>query len=221
VVKDEAQTRRRLRYGSEPANFGDLVLPGGPEPHPVVVLIHGGFWRTPYVLTLMTSLAHDLAARGYAAWNNDTVEDGVVKGQKPPVTVAEQVALVAAARAARRRAYAPYSRFRVGAAILTSRGEIVSGCNVENISYGLTNCAERTAVFAARAAGKLGAGGRGATIVAVAVVAQGASPPSPCGACRQVLNEFGPDCLVICANLRGDQRVATLAALLPDAFGPW
>jgi cytidine deaminase len=151
------------------------------------------------------------------------VEGVVAQEQTPslPISLAQQEALVAAARSARRHAYAPYSRFRVGAAILTSHGEIVTGCNVENISYGLTNCAERTAVFTARAAGNLGAGGRGAAIVAVAVVAQGATTPSPCGACRQVLNEFGPNCLVICANLRGDRRVATLAALLPDAFGPW
>lgn len=135
-------------------------------------------------------------------------------------------ALIAAAWAARRNAYAPYSRFRVGAAILTSRGEVVAGCNVENASFGLTNCAERTAVFAARAAGKLGAaggrvGGGGATIVAVAVVGRGATPPTPCGACRQVLNEFGPACVVVCENLRGERMTTTLAELLPRAFGPW
>ena len=137
------------------------------------------------------------------------------QGQPTP----EQLdALVAAAWAARRNAYAPYSHFRVGAAILTSAGEVIGGCNVENISYGLTNCAERTAIFTARAAGKLSSG---ATIVAVAVVGRGATPPSPCGACRQVLYEFGPRCLVVCENLRGERRITTLAALLPDAFGPW
>ena len=88
-------------------------------------------------------------------------------------TSEEQEALVAAAMAARRHAYAPYSRFRVGAALLTSAGAIVSGCNVENSSYGLTNCAERTAVFAARAAGHLGSSRGGPTIVAVAVVGRG------------------------------------------------
>lgn len=133
----------------------------------------------------------------------------------------EQDALVAAAAAARARAYAPYSRFRVGAAILTSRGEIVGGCNVENISYGLTNCAERTAIFAARAAGHLGSASGGPTIVAVAVVGRGATPPTPCGACRQVIAEFGPGCTVICANLRGERLVTTIADLLPEAFGPW
>ena len=139
----------------------------------------------------------------------------------------EQIeALLAAARAARRNAYVPYSRFRVGAAILTSAGEVIAGCNVENASFGLTNCAERTAVFAARAAGKLGSAakrglGGGPSIVAVAVVGRGASPPSPCGACRQVLNEFGADPLVICENLHRQRLTTSLAALLPDAFGPW
>ena len=133
----------------------------------------------------------------------------------------QQERLIAAALAARERAYAPYSRFQVGAAILTSAGEVVAGCNVENVSYGLTTCAERTTVFAARAAGKLGDPPAGPVIAAVAVVADTAAPPSPCGACRQVLHEFGPGCLVVMANLRGDRRVAPLAELLPDAFGPW
>lgn len=140
---------------------------------------------------------------------------------------AEQLdALLKAAWAARRNAYAPYSRFRVGAAILTSAGEIVAGCNVENASFGLTNCAERTAVFAARAAGKLGSAakrgiGGGPSIIAVAVVGRGATPPSPCGACRQVLNEFGPHCVIICENLHGARLTTSLAELLPQAFGPW
>lgn len=137
------------------------------------------------------------------------------------ITPAERETLIAAARTARRHAYAPYSRFRVGAALLTSRGEIVTGCNVENVSYGLTNCAERTAVFTARAAGRLGSASGGPTILAVAVVAKGATPPTPCGSCRQVLAEFGPDCVIFCANLRGDRRTLTLAELLPHAFGPW
>ena len=136
-------------------------------------------------------------------------------------TAEQQEQLIAAALAARERAYAPYSRFRVGAAILTTDGDIVGGCNVENISYGLTTCAERTAVFAARAAGTLGDPPAGPAIAAVTIVADTAAPPSPCGACRQVLHEFGPGCLVVMANLRGDRRVAPLAELLPDAFGPW
>ncbi|MDP9373002.1 MAG: cytidine deaminase [Chloroflexota bacterium] len=141
--------------------------------------------------------------------------------REAPALTPEEDALVAAALAARQRAYAPYSRFQVGAAILTTAGEIVAGCNVENVSYGLTNCAERTAVFAACAAGKLDGTGAGPAIRAVAVVAEGAAPPSPCGACRQVLHEFGPGCLVIMATPGGTRRVRGLDELLPDAFGPW
>ena len=137
------------------------------------------------------------------------------------LTPEEEGALVAAALAARERAYAPYSRFRVGAAVLTTAGAIVAGCNVENNSYGLTVCAERAAVFAARAAGRLGDPGAGPAIRAVAVVADDAAPPSPCGACRQVLHEFGPGCLVLMATPGGTRRAMRLAELLPDAFGPW
>lgn len=137
------------------------------------------------------------------------------------LTEAERATLLATARSARTRAYAPYSRFRVGAALLTSGGAIVGGCNVENISYGLTNCAERTAIFAAHAAGQLGSPQDGPRIVAIAIVAESAGPPTPCGACRQVLAEFGRDCTIICANLRGDTLETTLSALLPHAFGPW
>ena len=133
----------------------------------------------------------------------------------------QQERLIAAALAARERAYAPYSRFRVGAAILTTTGEVVAGCNVENVSYGLTTCAQRTAVFPARAMGKLGDPPEGPAIAAVAVVADSATPPSPCGACRQVLHEFGPGCIVVMANLRGERRAAPLSDLLPNAFGPW
>ena len=133
----------------------------------------------------------------------------------------ERSALLSTAQAARQRAYAPYSHFRVGAALLTSEGAIVGGCNVENISYGLTNCAERTAIFAAHAAGQLGAPRTGPHIVTIAIVAESAAPPTPCGACRQVLAEFGRDCTIICDNLRGDTLETTLGELLPHAFGPW
>jgi cytidine deaminase len=132
--------------------------------------------------------------------------------QAPAAGVRRQ--LEASARRAARRAYAPYSQFAVGAAILSGSGKIYAGCNVENASFGLCNCAERTALFTAIAAGER-------EVRAVAVYTPTPAPTSPCGACRQVLNEFGPDCLVICANLRGDRRVSTLTALLPDAFGPW
>lgn len=119
--------------------------------------------------------------------------------------------LVAAALAARARAYAPYSHFQVGAALLLDDGSVVAGCNVENASYGLTTCAERTAVFTAVASGA-----RSFRALAVAT-GPGASP---CGACRQVLREFAPDLPIYIADAAGNYRSTSLAALLPDAFGP-
>lgn len=123
--------------------------------------------------------------------------------------------LVAAARAARRRAHAPYSGFRVGAALLAG-GRIFSGCNVENVSYGLTVCAERNAVAAMVAATAAGAKRR----LDAVVVASGTAPPTPpCGACLQVLREFGgPDLPVLLAGARGARAATTLGALLPQAF---
>jgi cytidine deaminase len=120
--------------------------------------------------------------------------------------------LVKAARAAQARAYAPYSNFRVGAALESDRGEVFVGCNVENASYGLTICAERAAVCAAVVAG--------ARRLRRAVVVSDSDPPAaPCGACRQVLSEFGPELRV---EAIGPRRSATwtMAELLPAAFGP-
>jgi cytidine deaminase len=124
--------------------------------------------------------------------------------------------LVAAARAARDRAYAPYSGFRVGAALLTEQGDVVTAANVENASYGLAICAERSAVVAAVAAGSR-------SFTALAVAGNGPDPVTPCGACRQVLREFpnGADLEVLCAGESGDKLLTTtLGALLPDSFGP-
>jgi len=124
--------------------------------------------------------------------------------------------LVAAARAARERAYAPYSGFRVGAALRTDQGEVVAGANVENASYGLAICAERAAVAAAVALGHR-------RFEAIAVAGPGPDPVTPCGACRQVLREFprGVDLEVLCAGEAGERLlVTTLGALLPDSFGP-
>ena len=118
------------------------------------------------------------------------------------------------AREATAHAYVPYSRFPVGAALLTEDGTVVSGANIENASFGLTCCAERTAVFTAAAAGHR-------VVVAIAVTAPRVETVTPCGACRQVLNEFKPadrDMLVL---LDGpDQAVMPLGDLLPRAFGP-
>jgi len=123
--------------------------------------------------------------------------------------------LIAAARAAAAHAYCPYSQFTVGAAVLTDRGEIFAGCNVENASYGLTICAERNAIFQAVARSE-----KPLVIRAVVVFTPTSEPTAPCGACRQVINEFGPDAelLSVCD---GPSTITTrLAHLLPDAFGP-
>jgi len=124
----------------------------------------------------------------------------------------DQIAeLIAAAAAVRERAYAPYSQFLVGAALRTADGTIFAGCNVENASYGLTICAERNAIAQAIAAGAR-------DFTAVAVVSE--NGVTPCGACRQVLVEFGPEMTVIVVDMRGRRRIYTLAELLLDAFGP-
>jgi cytidine deaminase len=133
------------------------------------------------------------------------------------LSAAAAVKLSAAAAAARAAAYAPYSKYAVGAAILDADGSTARGCNVENASYGLTICAERTALFAAVAAGA-----RAPVAIAVSTEDGG----SPCGACRQALREFvAPPAdrrfVVVIADARGRVlRRATLAELLPDAFGP-
>jgi cytidine deaminase len=126
-----------------------------------------------------------------------------------------RLAMIAAAREAAANAYCPYSRFRVGAAVLTSRGEIFAGCNVENASYGLTICAERNAVFQA-----VLKGGTPLVIRAVVVFTPTAEPTSPCGACRQVINEFGPDADVFSVCDGPAAFTNSLGELLPKAFGP-
>jgi cytidine deaminase len=124
-------------------------------------------------------------------------------------------ALLAAADAARACAYVPYSRFRVGAALVCEDGTVIPGCNVENASYGATICAERTAVASAVVQGHT-------RFVAIAV----AGPPNialgPCGICRQVLSEFSPDgsLRVITRDAGGNPQATTIGALLPAAFGP-
>ena len=119
--------------------------------------------------------------------------------------------LVEEARAARERAYAPYSKFKVGAALRTKNGKIIRGGNVENVSYSMTICAERSAIVAAIAAGEM-------DWEEIAVVADTERPTTPCGACRQVLAEFNPALRVVIANLERVQLVLTVADLLPHAF---
>jgi cytidine deaminase len=117
------------------------------------------------------------------------------------------------ANAAAARAYCPYSRFQVGAAILARSGEVFSGCNVENASYGLTICAERNAAFRMVAAGET-------AFEVIVVYTPTETPTAPCGACRQVLNEFGTSAEVICVCDGADVLRSTVRELLPRAFGP-
>jgi cytidine deaminase len=110
-------------------------------------------------------------------------------------------------------AYCPYSKFRVGAAVLTDSGDVFTGCNVENASYGLAICAERNAVFHMVAQAKQ-------RIKALVIYTPTPKPASPCGSCRQVIHEFGPDAIVISVCDGPDILYKTLSELLPDAFGP-
>jgi cytidine deaminase len=133
--------------------------------------------------------------------------------QHRPITDTERDQLVAAATRAYENAYARYSDFQVGAAILLANGQTFTGCNVENASYGLTNCAERSAIFTAVSA----LGGDQVKVRAVAVVNRSGVPCSPCGACRQVLAEFGSEAEVFYLGESGIQR-STMRELLPDGF---
>lgn len=132
---------------------------------------------------------------------------------------AQEQALIAAAFAAAEQAYAPYSDYPVGAALLFDDGAVVTGCNVENASYGLSLCAETVAIAKALGEGRRG----GLTAVAVVGLKADAEPITPCGRCRQVLNEVAAlgatDPLVLCVSAEGVRRVS-LSALLPHAFGP-
>jgi cytidine deaminase len=128
-------------------------------------------------------------------------------------TPAQLRRLKAAAKTAAARAYAPYSKFHVGAAVLTGSGKIFAGCNVENASYGLCNCAERTAIFSAVAAQER-------KLQCVVVYTPTKTATAPCGACRQVINEFGPAARVISFCAGSDTIDTTITALLPAAFGP-
>jgi cytidine deaminase len=123
----------------------------------------------------------------------------------------DREALVKQAREVRKRAYAPYSNYQVGAALLGASGQIYTGCNVENAVYPEVICAERSAVVKAVSEGER-------DFVAIAVVTRDGG--SPCGACRQVLSEFSPAIVVLIADDAGNVRETTVSALLPDRFGP-
>ena len=118
--------------------------------------------------------------------------------------------LIAEAKRVREFAYCPYSKFAVGAAVLGASGEIYGGCNIENASFSVTNCAERTAIFNAISSGE-------EDLLAIAVVAEGLNPVSPCGACRQVIAEFNIPHILM-ANLADEVKEMTLEELLPGAF---
>ncbi len=130
-----------------------------------------------------------------------------------PVGPTKLKQLERAARAAAAQSYSPYSGFPVGAAILTGDGTIESGCNVENASYGLCNCAERTAIFTAAAKGQR-------ALRCVVVYTPTETVTAPCGACRQVIFEFGPDARVVSICDSKDRIDTTIQQLLPHAFGP-
>ncbi len=131
------------------------------------------------------------------------------------ISQAEQDALWREAESVSERAYAPFSKFFVGAAIQTSDGKVYVGCNVENSSFGMTNCAERTAIFTAIAdrkrEGKL-------DIRAVAVLNRDGVPCAPCGACRQVIYEFGPQAIIIYRDKTGKITQTPITELLPEGF---
>ena len=120
--------------------------------------------------------------------------------------------LIKEAEKARKRAYTPYSKFKVGAAVLSSDGKIFSGCNIENASFGMSVCAERVAIFKAISEGST-------KFKAIAVIGDTDKPCSPCGACRQVISEFGEEILLVMANLKGDVKIKKIGELLPEAFG--
>ena len=120
--------------------------------------------------------------------------------------------LIDQAKEARTKAYTPYSKFKVGAALMTKNKQVFTGCNIENASYGLTNCAERTAIFKAVSEGET-------EIEALVVIGDTEGPIAPCGACRQVISEFCKDSTkIILTNLKGDQVETTITQLLPGSF---
>lgn len=128
------------------------------------------------------------------------------------ISIRERENLIVLAKEALKHAYAPYSKFRVGAAVLTEAGSVYTGCNVENASYGLTNCAERTAIFTAVAVE-----GASMRVRAVGIWTRPERPCAPCGACRQVILEFGPNAVVLYQGQNGIEELSA-SDLLPAGF---
>jgi cytidine deaminase len=119
--------------------------------------------------------------------------------------------LIDAARAAREKAFAPFSNFKVGAALRTAAGDVITGCNIENASYGLTMCAERVAIFKAISEGEK-------SFTELAIIGDAKILTPPCGACRKIIWEFCGDIPIILANLNGETRTFQMSTLLPEAF---
>ena len=150
--------------------------------------------------------------------NNKNLEDPEPQptGEKMDLkglTLTQVQQLVARATEAKQHSYSPYSKFRVGAVVMTTDGEFFTGCNVECAAYGGTICAERVAIPKAVSEGRR-------ELVAVGVNTDSEVCTSPCGSCRQFIREFGRHLVVVCSNVRGRYKVYTMDELLPDSFGP-
>lgn len=133
------------------------------------------------------------------------------RDRSPGASAMDWQPLIEAARSAREHSYCPYSRFAVGAAVLTQSGRVFAGCNLENRSYGMTICAERAAIAAANSAGDR-------ELVAVVVLADASPPARPCGLCLDTLAEFNPQIEVLLINLQGEREAMPLSRLLPQPF---
>ncbi len=131
--------------------------------------------------------------------------------KSPKISVAKCRTLISAAKEAAKKAYAPYSGLAIGAAVLAANGDIFTGCNVENASYGLTVCAERVAIFRAISEGVR-------VFTALGIFPNGSSSAMPCGACRQVISEFAPQCLIVLSEEPGKSRIIPMSKLLPEPF---
>jgi len=164
------------------------------------------------LLLPLATVAYRQTPRSYDGAPRDLSLRLLSSMQITKVSAAIRERLLRSAREAMKNAYAPFSKFKVGAAILTSKGHTFLGCNVENSSYGMTNCAERTAIFSAVAKD-----GPELEIVAVAVANDHGVPCSPCGACRQVIYEFGPRAIIFYQGAKG-QKQSLITDLLPEGF---
>ena len=123
----------------------------------------------------------------------------------------ENKELIKLAASAKKHSYSPYSKFKVGAALLCKDGTVYTGCNIENAAYGPSNCAERTAIFKAVSEGNT-------DFEKIAIVTDSPKPEYPCGVCRQVMNEFAPNLEIVVANEKGEYKITNLKKLLPHAF---